>query len=149
MATTITEDAYTDDAWRLSVKRVTKKRKLQNYVLLFRFFHCFVWRFENFEHAFTLVYLCTACLFYTLIFTSCVHLLGNARIVGLCGADSLHLSGVRASVRPSVCPSVGHSSKVCCCDEQQGSLWWANAGSVTLSACVVAEHRLIVFVTLC
>jgi len=62
MATTITEDAYTDDAWRLSVKRVTKKRKLQNYVLLFRFFHCFVWRFENFEHAFMLVYLCTACM---------------------------------------------------------------------------------------
>ena len=60
----------------------------------------------------------------------------------------MHLSGVR----PSVCPSMGHSSKVCCCgppgkryrsiSARRTAGRRANAGSATLSAYVADEHRL-------
>ena len=71
-------------------------------------------------------------------------LLGTARLAcGLC-------------ICPSVCPRMGHSNKVCCrglagrryllqCAQQHG-VRRANAGSATLSAYVVAEHRLVHFV---
>jgi len=88
---------------------------------------------------------------------------GTARIVGLCGTGSTHLSGVSLSVRPLIYPSLtpGRNMpllQVCCCGPGgqkisivccTAGVRQANAGSATLSAYVVAEHRLIVHVLKC
>jgi len=67
--------------------------------------------------------------------------IGTARVVSAAG--SMRLSGVRPSVRLSVClsSSAGDIDRLL-----HGAQWRgvrrANAGSATLSAYVVAEHRL-------
>jgi len=83
------------------------------------------------------------------------HVLGSVRIV--CRAGSMQLSGVRLSMSVWVsvpsgrwtpllqvccCGSGGHEISVDCCSS---GLRRANVGSATLSAYVVAEHRLVTF----
>ena len=64
----------------------------------------------------------------------------------------MHLAGVRSSVRPSVllqvcCCGPGRQEMSIDCSTAHSSLV-CHAGSATLSAYVIAEHRLVLFLLL-
>jgi len=96
------------------------------------------------------------CLYLFLISTSVDILLALVRVG--CGAGSMKRFDVRPSVCPYVCPSMGYSRKLRCCDRagrryrsiaaRRTAAARRAAGSATLSAYVVAQHRLVTIDTL-